>query len=126
MGRLRQTRECLGWIALVAMLVLAVAPALSWLTGPWQGSWTSSQVCSATKPISQGPAGETGSRSGVQHQVCCALCAFGMAAIPAPPGAGVMALVSDRSPRIAPAFTDASKSSREWAHALPRGPPATV
>jgi len=107
------------------MLTLTAPPTLSWLTGPWQGSWPSSQICSATKPMTQGPAGETGTGNGVQYQACCALCAFGMVAMPAPPGAGVMALVS-RLPHIAPAFADASKSSREWAHAPPRGPPAPV
>jgi hypothetical protein len=126
MDGLRQTRGCRAGIAVAAMLALAVAPALSWLTGAWHGSSPSSQICSATKPISQGPAGGTGSPIGVQHEAGCALCAFGMAALPAPPGAGVMALVSDPSPRVAPASADASKSSREWAHAPPRGPPASV
>jgi hypothetical protein len=126
MDRLRRTRASFGWIALAAILALAVAPTLSWLTGHRQGSWPSSQICSLTKPISQGLAGETGSREGVQHQACCALCAFGAAAMPAPPGAGMMALLSDRSPRTAPELADASRSSREWAFASPRGPPAPV
>jgi len=119
-------RECLGWVALAAMLALAVAPTLSRLTDPSKGSWPSSEICSTTKPVSQGPAGETGSRHGVQHQACCALCACGMAALPPPPAAGLTALVSDRSPRVASAFRGAGKSSREWAHAPPRGPPAPV
>jgi hypothetical protein len=126
MDRLRRARRYVGWLALAAMLTLVAAPTLSRLTGPGQGSWSLSQICSATKPMSQGPAGETGSRNGVQHQACCALCAFGMAALPTPSGAGVVARVSDRSPRIAPAIADASKSLREWVHARPRGPPAPV
>jgi len=108
------------------MLALVAAPTLSRLTGPGQDSWSVSQICSATKPMSQGPAGQTGSRDGVQHQACSAICAFGMAALPAPSGVGVVPRVSDRSSRIAPAIADASKSLREWVHARPRGPPAPV
>jgi hypothetical protein len=111
---------------MAVILVLVAAFWLLRLIDPWQASWPSSQICSATKPISQGPAGETGSRDGVQHQTCCALCTFGMAAMPTSSGAGVVAQVSDRSLRIAAAIADASKSLREWAHARARGPPAPV
>lgn len=126
MDPLRRAREYAGWLAVAAMLALVAVPTLSRLTGAGQDSWSLSQICSATKPMSQGPAGETGSRNGVQHQACCALCSFGMAALPTSSGAGVVWRVSDRSPRVAPAMADASKSLREWVHARPRGPPAPV
>lgn len=126
MERLRRARQYAGWLVLAAMLALVAAPTLSRLTVSGQGSWSLPQICSATKPMSQDPAGETGSRNGVQHQACCALCALGMAALPTPSGAGVTARVSDRSSRIAPAIADAGKSLREWVHTRPRGPPAPV
>lgn len=126
MDRLGRTRQYAGWLALAVMLALVAAPTLSRLTGPAQGSWSLSQICSATKPMSQGPAGDTGSQNGVQHQACCALCAFGVGALPTSLGAGVVARVSGRSPRVRPAIADASKSMREWVHARPRGPPAPV
>ncbi|MGE0311118.1 MAG: DUF2946 family protein [Lautropia sp.] len=121
MDRLRRARQFAGWLVLAAVLALVAAPTLSRLSRPGQGSWPSSPICSATNPMSQGNSGETGSRDGVEHQSCCALCAFGIAALPAPPSAGVMALVSAR---IAPAFTEARKFSRGWAHAPSRGPPS--
>jgi hypothetical protein len=50
-----------------------VLQTLSWLSGTRPGAWLASQVCSAAKGLSPGPASEPDSRSGVEHPPGCAL-----------------------------------------------------
>jgi hypothetical protein len=127
-----------AWIALVAILALAVLPTLSHaLThaasqGP--GGWA--EVCTQNGPkrIAVDAGGKlmdtlietdgNAAHGGAAHLQHCPLCALSVDAPVLPPAAPAvlpLALASDAPP---PAFLHAPHTLHAWRNAQPRGPPA--
>jgi hypothetical protein len=133
---LRPQIRPLTWIALVAILALALLPTLShaWARSQAQGAGGWAEVCTLQGPQrvavdAEGKlvdtvieaAADTASAAHLQH---CPLCALSFDVPPLPPAALAalpLALASDAPPA---AFLHAPRTPFAWRSAQPRGPPA--
>lgn len=123
---LRRRLQPLTWIALVAVLSLALLPtvshALAFVQG-YRAPWA--EVCSAQR----GPRVVAGSDGGapltahaaVEH---CAWCGLTGADLVLPPDAPYAALTAEAGELPAMASAMDAGSRRTWAPALPRAPPS--
>jgi hypothetical protein len=137
---LRHQLRPLTWIALVAILVMALLPTLSHARahaqGQGAGGWA--EVCTPQGPKriavdANGKLADTvidtaedSANADAVHLQHCPLCALSLDAPvlpPAAPAALPLALTSDASPA---AFLHAPRTLHAWRSAQPRGPPAAA
>ena len=140
MNALRHHLRPLSWIALVAILALALLPTLSQARAHAQaqgaGGWA--EVCTPQGPKriavdADGKLADTvidttadDTPSGAAHLQHCPLCALSLdlpVLPPAAPAALPLALASDAPPA---AFLHAPRTLHAWRSAQPRGPPAAA
>lgn len=113
-------RRLAAWLALAAMLWLALAPTLVHALAADRDTLPWATLCSADgpKPAPGEPAGDTALHGG--H---CPLCSAQPALPPAPPAAWVLA--ADARAHEPPwLFLHAPRTLHAWRLASPRGPPA--
>ncbi len=140
MYALRRHLRPLTWIALVAILGLALLPTLSHAMahaaaqGP--GGWA--EVCTQEGPrrIAVDAAGKLmdtaietegiGASAGTSHLQHCPLCALSLDAplLPAAAPAGLPLALAGRA--VPAAFLHAPRTLHAWLSAQPRGPPASA
>jgi hypothetical protein len=123
MSFLRGRRTLSSWFALVAILVVTLAPSVTGMLSASSGQlWD--QVCSATSPAAtktSTPAdGSPAAPHAFEHCPYCALHAD-LAPPPDPRQAGAAIAVSFRAQPAA--FVRAPRASATWASAQPRAPP---
>jgi hypothetical protein len=138
MNALRFQHRCLSWIALAAILALALLPtlshALAHARGQGAGGWA--EVCTAQGPqrvavdadgkladtVIDGPTdAATPDADHLQH---CPLCAIGSDTPPLPPAATLAPALRLSGIRVPAAFLHAPRTAHIWRSAQPRGPPA--
>lgn len=120
-----RTRTLTAWIAVLAFLVSAFAPALAQAFAsndatPW------AELCSVHAPASsQGPAKDParGAAHPLEHCPACALHLDAFAVPPAAPTLLLAPLGADAEPA---AFLHAPHTLHAWRQAQPRGPPLPV
>jgi hypothetical protein len=121
-----RTRRHLGrlnWIALVAILSLALAPTLSRAIAHAQGVVSWGSVCTASPSVPFGDGGDPTRAAGAAQLEHCPLCAVGAA--PFAPPAGAQTLSFDgRLGHALPGARAGEVRARAWFVARPRGPPA--
>src|SRR4051794_3763666 len=126
MSFLRGPRTLTRWIALVAILLVTLAPSVTgWLSASRTQLW--GQVCSAASPgqakATSGSGESPAAPHAFEHCPYCALHA-GLAPAPGPRHAGArMALVFRARPA---AFAHAPRGNAAWASAQPRAPPSVA
>jgi hypothetical protein len=112
-----------AWLALLAALVLALAPTVS---RALIETALPVEICSATGEAhgaSSAPASGGESRGNV-HFDACALCPIAASGI-APPALPAAVVATPVATRLAPArFPAAPDTHHAWSPAAPRGPPA--
>jgi hypothetical protein len=127
MPLLRGRRTPTSWIALVAILLVTLAPSVTgWLSASRTQLW--GEICSAAtltaaKPGSSAGGGSPAAPHAFEHCPYCALHAD--LALPPDPGradAGV-AFAFRAQPA---AFVRAPRATATWASAQPRGPPSVA
>lgn len=120
----RPARLLTGWIAGLALLFAALAPALSPAFGAQRGaSWV--EVCTAqgsawVKAETGGDQGDAQKAHTFEHCASCFLQAHG----PALPPAALTAPLVQGADVLAPAFLAAPRTLHAWVGAQPRAPPA--
>ena len=127
MSFLRGRRTSSSWIALVAILLVALAPSVTgWLSASRTQLW--GQVCSAATRAATKPGSSAGGQSpaaphAFEHCPYCALHAdLGPPPDAGPADAGVA--VAFRARPLA--FVRAPRASATWASAQPRAPPSVA
>jgi hypothetical protein len=116
----------LTWVALVAILALALVPTLSRAlvssaaAGPW------SDICSidGAKAVAAGSGAGGGSEVGASHLDHCPLCAAATGPGGLPPSVAVHALPLDGGLRVVPRQQCAPRPRHAGASTWPRGPPS--
>lgn len=124
MSALRRRVRSSAWLALVAMVLSVLMPALS--HGAAGADWVGVCTADGMRFVAVGadaddPAPSRADRGAGDHCLYCSLGAHGLLptpapTMPAPPAAGG-GLVPDR-------FLSAPRTPHPWAAARPRGPPA--
>lgn len=124
MSKARRHRAVSGWIALLAILLVVLAPAA---TGAWSASsglsWD--RICSASKLASAGrDRPETpATPQAFDH---CPYCALHADLAPPPDPRGADAGVAPAWRALPAAFVHAPRGNAVWASAQPRAPPLFV
>ena len=110
----RTSRFIASWLAVLAILMAALAPAVSQARGgsPW------AEVCSAADGAPRQPAAPAGHV--LDHCPYCGLHADGFAPAPAAADAGLLLPLRFERPL---AFWAAPRTPHAWRGAPPRGPP---
>ena len=108
------------WLALVAMLGLALAPSVSHALSASNAANPFTEICSAS-PNSNPASGNTGSAA--MHLEHCALCCIAAQPLGMPPAPTVLPAVPDGADFIAARFLDASHTLFAWTTAQARAPP---
>ena len=111
-----------AWLALFAMLWLALAPTVVHAVEAAQGPMPWAQICTASgfKPAPGSPAEAADHLK--SHCPFCALSQLG-ATLPPPPAAFVF-LPDERAHEVPALFLQAPHTLHAWRHALSRGPPS--
>ena len=123
----RGCRTLSGWIALVAILLVTLAPSVTgWLSASRTQLW--GQVCSASSVTAARPGKSAGGESpaaphAFEHCPYCALHAD-LAPPPDPRRADAGIAVAFRARPAA--FVHAPRANATWASAQPRGPPSVA
>jgi hypothetical protein len=123
---LRRRQQFLSWIALVAVLALALLPTVSHALAFVQGErapWA--EVCSAQRStrVAAGPEGGAplAGHAAIEHCVWCGL--SGTDLVPPPEAACTMRADGSAELPVSVSATEVA-TCRVWAPALPRAPPA--
>ncbi|HJV97296.1 MAG TPA: DUF2946 domain-containing protein [Albitalea sp.] len=123
---MRQRLRRLTWIALTAMLALALVPTLSHALAFARGQSDLANVCSAqgtrlvaTDDESPSPSGAT-----FDHVDQCPLCSLQAASLALPPAADDGVAPLKLSHAVPALFLAAPRLLFAWSAAQPRGPPA--
>lgn len=118
-------RHITAWIAIVAMLALALMPTLSRAMAFADGSGRWAEVCTpqGMKLVATADRGDEVPQATLQLDHCgfCSLATDGAA--PLPPAVPVLALPVTRA-AVPALFLHAPRTLHAWAHAQPRAPPA--
>lgn len=121
----RTTRSLTSWLAILALLMAALAPAVSQAVGTQRGpSWL--EVCTsfgATLLRAQQPGDDAPATPDAQVFEHCAYCSVHAHTLALPPVAGVEALLLPLSHRTPTAFLAAPGTLHAWVSAQPRAPP---
>lgn len=121
MHRLRAHRRITSWIAALAVLLAALAPAVSHALGSRLGaSWVEVCTLAGSKWVQPGEDSAPAGAQVVEHCPYCTLHSPAIGMPPAPP-ADVPVLVA--GPFVPPAFLAAPRTLHAWASAQPRAPP---
>jgi len=127
MSFLRGRRTSSSWIALVAILLVTLAPSVTgWLSASRTQLW--GQVCSAAARAATKPGSTFGSESpaaphAFEHCPYCALHAD-LAPPPDPRRAAAAIAFAFRAQPVA--FVHAPRANATWASAQPRAPPSVA
>jgi hypothetical protein len=123
---LRQRLRRLTWIALTAMLALALVPTLSHALAFARGQSDLAEVCTSQGPRlaaigdeSPAPAGAT-----LVHVEHCPLCSLQAASLGLPPAAAEGIALLNLSHALPALFLAAPRPLFAWSAAQPRAPPA--
>lgn len=116
----RRLHRRLSWIALFAMLAMALAPTVSHALADAPAPWLA--VCSATGTSPNGVAGEPTQLPGLAHLDHCPFCALQGAAPPPPPALALWRPM-DLSQAMPESYGQAHHPSFAWCAAQPRAPP---
>lgn len=119
MHRLRHHLRRFTWLALVAMLGLALAPSVSQALGAPPGSGVATDICSVASQPGEAP-GSGGAGFHVEH---CALCCVAGHAIGLPPAPVAGLTIPDGADPVAALFVDAAHGSLAWRPPQARAPP---
>jgi hypothetical protein len=125
MVAIRRHLRFANWLALVAMLALAVLPTLSHaMAGSSNGF---AEVCTPQGPKVIALAdGEQQPSSASLHLEHCPYCIAGIGAVGMPPAPLVLPLPAAEAALQPPLFLQAPRTLFAWAVAQPRGPPFPV
>lgn len=110
------------WFALVAMLALALMPALSHAMAQARGASVFDEICSSSGARSPQP-GDPAQGMAFGHLEHCPFCHLQAQPLTPPPAAQpipALALVHEQSPL----FLAAARTLFAWRSAQPRGPPS--
>lgn len=118
----RRQRRAVTWFALVAMLALALMPALSHAVAAVRGASVFDEVCSASTPRGTQP-GDPAQGMAFGHLDHCPFCHLQAQPLAPPPASQpVLALpFVHEKPTL---FLAASRTLFAWRSAQPRGPPS--
>ena len=119
----RAARRISSWIAILAILLGALAPAISHaLASPGKG-WV--EVCTAqgTIWVAGDEAGDNKSSKTTDEAKHCAYCSFHAHALGILPSAATALPVPALSEAVPRAFLSAPRTLHAWANAQPRAPP---
>jgi len=114
--RIRQ-RLC-TWIALVAMLGLALAPSVSHALSAQRLSNPFTEICSAPS------SGKEQQRSAAMQMEHCAMCVVAISAVGMPPAPMAVVPVPEGVAYVASLFLDAPKPLFAWRPPQARAPPS--
>lgn len=118
-------RHITAWIAIVAMLALAMIPTLSRAMAFADGSGRWAEVCTpqGMKLVATADSGDEAPQATLQLDPCgfCSLAGEGAAPLPAMAAAVHLPLHSAEPPAL---FLHAPRTLHAWSAAQPRAPPA--
>jgi hypothetical protein len=119
-------RSC--WLAIFAMLALALLPAVSHALAASRGAAGDIEVCTpqgvrlvSDADAGSGPVAPAALDIHLEHCPLCSLCAHALGMPPAPPSALPLALAAAEAP---PRFLQAPRTPFAWRSAQPRAPPS--
>ena len=118
MQQLRRHLRRFTWLALVAMLGLALAPSVSQALGTPQAFGLATDICSVVSKAGEAP----GSGGGL-HVEHCALCGVASHAIGLPPAPLAELPIPDGADHVAALFLDAAHGPFAWRPPQARAPP---
>ena len=118
--RFRRRLRLFTWLALFAMLGLAVAPSVSYALSAGNASNPFTEICSAS-PSGTAPSGNTGSAA--MHLEHCALCCIAAQHMGMPPAPATPLPAPEGADYVAARFLDASRTLFAWTAAQARAPP---
>jgi hypothetical protein len=122
MRLLRAHRRLTSWIAALAVLLAALAPALSHALGSSPGEgWVLVCTAQGAKWVQPGDDNAPVTGPSVEH---CPLCTLHTPTIGMPPAPPAVLPVVDAAAFVPPAFLAAPRTLHAWASAQPRAPPA--
>jgi Protein of unknown function (DUF2946) len=124
MGLSLARRRLSTWIAIFAVLLAALVPAVSHALGPAQGAaWF--EVCSAqgSRWVQDGADDSNGAPSGLLALEHCPACASHAPALGLPPAPFAGVAAPDLGDALPQAFLEARRTLHAWASAQPRAPP---
>jgi len=126
MFALRHRLRRLTWIALTAMLALALLPTLSHALAFARGDGALAEICTPQGAKLVAPGGETPAPDGtlLGHLDHCPLCSLHGAALGLPPVAVRHVEPSSLAHAVPPLFLAAPRRLFAWSAARPRGPPS--
>ena len=116
MTTLRHRLHLFTWLALFAMLGLALAPSVSHAVNAQQASNPFTEICSTPAPGEQ-------PRSAVMHLEHCAMCVVAAHAVGMPPAPVGVLPVPQGVTFVAALFLDAPRTLFAWRPPQARGPP---
>jgi hypothetical protein len=117
---IRHRLRLFTWLALVAMLGLALAPSVSHALSAQHTSNPWTEICSSSSSNSGEPAGSGGAAMHLGH---CALCSVAASAIGMPPAPIVVPLPSAGGRHLPTLFLAAAHSLFAWSPPQARAPP---
>jgi len=122
-------RRCIGWLALFAMLAMALLPTLSHALSSARGDGTWTEICTPQGMrlvVVETQSGErapdpVGAAAHLEHCPYCAQSAGTLGMPPAPVGVVPLPVASAELPAL---FLQAPHTLHAWRSAQPRAPPA--
>jgi hypothetical protein len=122
MSRLRAHRRIATWIAALAVLLAALAPAVSHALGSSLGEgWVLVCTAQGAKWVQPGDDSTPVTSPSVEH---CPYCTLHTPTIGMPPAPPAVLPAVDAATFVPPAFLAAPRTLHAWASAQPRAPPA--
>lgn len=114
---IRQRLRLFTWIALFAMLGLAITPSVSHALSAQQASNPWTEICSA-------PSSGEQPRSAAMHLEHCAMCVVAASAVGMPPALVAVVPIPEGEAFVAALFPDAPRPLSTWLPPQARAPPA--
>jgi hypothetical protein len=124
---LRRRLKPLTWLALVAMLALALVPAVSHALAFAQGGKSAwAEICTpqGMKVVAQLADDEGAPATGAGLLEHCPFCTPAASALGMPPAPAAVQTISEAGIELPPLFFQAPRTSFAWAAAQPRAPPS--
>jgi len=127
MQTFRRRLRPLSWLALVAMLALALAPTLSHALALARGGSAWAEVCTpqGARLVALGDvASEPAPGQAVSHLENCPFCALSSAGLAPPPAAPARLALPLAGNEAPPLFLHGPRTLHAWRSAQPRAPPS--
>ena len=125
MGSMRLRLRSAAWLALVALLALALMPTIARALAFAHGDASWAEVCT-TQGLRLTAVAQTGDEApaaGRGHLDHCAFCALSAGAAPLPSTAAAVLPLSPQTVAPPPLFLHAPRTLFAWGSAQPRAPP---